>query len=173
MPRISEEAAITTLTGAEVLAVVDNPGVAGGTKKITTANAARQLALLAPIRMGAAVVTANQTGITAQVDLTGFAVTFTAIAGHTYEVSWLLQILQNTSASNPLVKLFDGAVDLGFVASFSAAAAQVDTKGGSREVSGLSAGSHTLKLRASVGAGTIDIQNSGVNGRFSVKDLGV
>jgi hypothetical protein len=124
-------------------------------------------------RMGAALVTVSQTGITAIADLTGFTVTFNAVAGHVYEVQWLLQVLQNTSASNPLIKLFDSAVDLGFVASFTAAIAQTVMVSGATEVAGLSAGSHTLKLRGSVGAGTIDIINAGVNGRFSVKDLGV
>lgn len=38
--RLSEYAAIATLLGPEVFPVVDNPGVVGGTKKITAANLA-------------------------------------------------------------------------------------------------------------------------------------
>lgn len=38
MPRLSEEAAITALVGTETMPVTDNPGVVGGTKKITVNN---------------------------------------------------------------------------------------------------------------------------------------
>lgn len=48
MPRLSEEAPITAIVGTEIIPVSDNPGVAGGTKKMTTLNLARQLALLMP-----------------------------------------------------------------------------------------------------------------------------
>lgn len=48
MSRLSEYAAIATLLGPETFPVVDAPGVAGGTKKITAANAAVALAVLAP-----------------------------------------------------------------------------------------------------------------------------
>lgn len=54
MPRISEEAAITTLAGTELVVVVDVPGVAGGTKKMTALDLARALALLAPTAWAAA-----------------------------------------------------------------------------------------------------------------------
>lgn len=125
-------------------------------------------------RMGGVLIAADQTGITSLADLTGFTVTFTAVAGRVYRVDYVLHAAQVTSAGAQTFRLSDGASDLGIIdAKTSAAAGSGQMVSGYRDVTGLSAGAHTLKLRGTTSAGTMTIASSGaVNGRFSVTDNG-
>lgn len=126
-------------------------------------------------RMGSKIITVDQGAISSVADLVNFTITFTVIAGHAYEVAWLMQLLQVTSgAAAQYLKLADSAVDLGYIHYRSpVAAGDSYVVSGQREVVGLSAGVHTLKLVGATSTGTMNVTNAGVNGRYTVRDLGV
>lgn len=123
------------------------------------------------------VTVADQTGITTIADLTGYAVTFTAVTGRTYRFEYVFNAAQVTAAGFQVFKLFDSSTDLGVVDSSNQVfnlAGISKMVSGYKDVSGLSAGSHTLKLRGSTTAGTMQIlSTSGCNGRCSVIDIGL
>lgn len=128
-------------------------------------------------RMGSVLVTADQTGITALADLTGYSITFNAVAGRIYRVDYSFGTSQVTAAGAQVFRLNDSVGgDLGIIDSKNQIINVVNAGGmvsGFREVTGLSAGAHTLKLRGTTSAGTLTIPNSSaVNGRFAVYDVG-
>jgi hypothetical protein len=128
------------------------------------------------------VVTADQAGVGATVvDLTGFLITFTVVAGRWYELSWMFSANQLTAAGLQATQAtLDGAVigltavsvTTGFVG-LSAGTLQFvggATIGG---VPGVAAGSRVFKLRGSTSAGTMTIANANMaNGRMAIKDIG-
>jgi len=126
--------------------------------------------------VGSALVTADQTGIgTTNVDLTGFAVTFTAVANRLYRVDWLLDgnNASGGAGASHIVRLNDGATGLGIVYITGAMnASESRVASGSRLVT-LAAGAHTLKLTGNCNSGyTLTIANSTLNGQFIVSDAG-
>jgi hypothetical protein len=126
-------------------------------------------------RMGSALIAADQAGFSTTVtDIAGFTVTFTAVAGRIYRVDYTFAAAQVTSAGVQTFRLSDGATDLGVIAIQSLAANETRMVSGFFLVSGLSAASHTLKIRGSTTAGTMTISNAGAtNGRLAVMDAGV
>ncbi len=63
--------------------------------------------------VGEARGTTQQTGITTTpTDLTGMTVTFTAVAGRKYKVSFDVPVLQVTTAANVIIRLLEGGVEV-------------------------------------------------------------
>ena len=124
--------------------------------------------------VGTAVVSADQTGITAEVDLTGFTATFTAVANRMYLVEYSLGITQNTTPGAQVYTLFEGASNIGILHRENPVpASELRMVTGSRHVTSLAAGSRTLKLKGTTSAGTLSIvSGSLVNGRWIVSDIG-
>lgn len=133
----------------------------------------------APISQGAhaanlALITADQVGITsALTDLNGFTLTWTAVAGRSYMIQYNITVQQFTSLGHQDIKLFEGALDLGFLNRASGiAAGQYITYSGFHVIAP-TAGAHTYKLKGSTTAGTMNVVGSSVcNGRFFVIDVG-
>jgi hypothetical protein len=121
--------------------------------------------------IGQNIVTADQTGIAASiVDLTGLALTFTAVANRAYRATWLFQVLNGANAATFSPRLsIDGSesvmpahtINIGW----SWAAAGWCTFG-------LAAGSRVVKLRGSINSGSCSIVNATAAGRFVVEDIG-
>ena len=124
--------------------------------------------------VGAAIVSADQTGITALADLTSFSVTFTAVANRMYLVEYNLGATQNTTPGAQLYHLYESSSDLGILHRENPVpASELRMVTGSRHVTGLAAGSRTLKMRGSTSAGTLTISSGSlVNGRWIVSDIG-
>ncbi len=124
--------------------------------------------------MGYAQVTANQGGITAETDLTSLAVTFTAVAGRRYRITGKVDLSSTIANDQGILYLKDGAtyfnyanVALPYVSNRMTVVAQAVTT--------LSAGPHTLILRAArIGTGTATM-NADANGPcfILVEDIGV
>jgi hypothetical protein len=116
---------------------------------------------------------ADQAGIGAIADLTGYAVNVNAITGRWYLVTWLLVTTQQTAAGLQKINLSDGAADLGVLAAQSQA-----TVGGANTIAGskpfaLATGAHALKLRGQTNAGTMTIASTTqANGVLAVTDIG-
>lgn len=119
--------------------------------------------------------TTAQTGISAEVDLTGMTVTWTALAGRYYTANASLRMTSSTVSTIGGLYLADSANTHIDEESYAIAAANATTQymiqaGG---LTGL-AGSITYKLRAaSLGGGTIDTLPAAVRpARFWVEDIG-
>lgn len=128
------------------------------------------------------VVNVDQTGIGATVtDLTGFSSTFTVVAGRWYRVEWMLETQQATATGNIVLRVsLDGAELLAGM--MVQAATQLNVMSGQTyfvggasigNVSGVAAGTRTIKLRGATSAGTFAVVNGSVmNGRFAITDIG-
>lgn len=126
--------------------------------------------------MGSSTIVTDQVGIgTVGVDMTGFAIPFTAVAGRLYRVDFLADFNSATGGAggSHIIRLFDGVTGLGIVwISGGMTANESRMATGFRTVS-LTAGAHTLKLQANTNSGyTLTIVNSTVNGQFLVSDAG-
>jgi hypothetical protein len=117
-------------------------------------------------------VTANQTGISAEANLTSLTVTFTAVTGRRYKTTGYCKVIQQTSGGSPSVFITDGsnvhstewiiAQETGFQATANPIAVET-----------ISAGSVTRKLRASTTASTMDMNASATAPAFIlVEDIG-
>jgi hypothetical protein len=112
----------------------------------------------------------SQAGITAQVDITGASLTFTAVAGHTYKVDFGGNGLSTVATDVLSLRLQEAAAVLAAVAWDVAAASRNNSGAGSYIASGLSAGAHTFKLVALRANGTGSFSVSGVF--IIITDLG-
>lgn len=121
--------------------------------------------------LGYAEVTAAQTGITSETDLTGLSKTVTVGSGRRVRITGFVPLQQVTSAAIPRVLIHADGVqetdafhDTAANAFFNIHVAAVVTP---------SAGSHTYKLRASTNAGTLSTVTSATNPAFIlVEDIG-
>jgi hypothetical protein len=103
-------------------------------------------------------VTANQTGISAEADLTSLTVTFTAITGRRYRTMGHTLMKTVTTSGNFSVFITDGASTHVGQASGSTATLGFTVSCDPVAVETITAGSVTRKLRASTSAGTVDLQ---------------
>lgn len=103
---------------------------------------------------GYAQVTASQTPITAEVDLTGLTVTVTTVASRRYRITACVSVA-GTDTNTLAVAIKEGATKLQDVSITLGATAQQDTLSGFVVLTP-SAGAHTYKLtmRRAIGAGT-------------------
>ena len=137
-------------------------------------------ARFAPIVQGRVVATAqiggDQTGIGASpTPLTGFSLTFTAVAARRYLLQWVLQASQQTASAH---RRFDWA--LGGAAQSIIAYDTTTGFGSSIPHSGfadlgvLGAGSKTVTITGQTSAGTLTIHNGSFNnGRMTILDVGI
>jgi predicted secreted Zn-dependent protease len=95
--------------------------------------------------------TMSQAGITSATDLTGATVTFTAIANRNYKVTWHTYATTTVAAGAATVTLNNGATILQYTTVLSNSTAGATFNG--IYVGTFSAGSVTLKLVGSLGAG--------------------
>jgi len=145
---------------------------------VTLAVAAMPAGLVAPPVLAGI----DQTGITAQADLTSLACTCNIVAGRWYKACWQVAFLQNTTGGNQVLYVY---LDTnGHIVSNRnpVAAGAVETLNGHMIFSGgsaigsipfVAAGSKVIKLRASTSGGTLTIGGATYNNsRFWVEDLG-
>jgi hypothetical protein len=122
--------------------------------------------------MGTATATSNQTGISAEADVTGVTVTFTAAANRRYKVTVSGRIVQQTSAGVAEVKITDSANTLQdkWTFSLTAGSAAYATV---TAILTPAAGSITYKARMSTTAGTVDTTAAATQPfRILVEDIG-
>lgn len=121
--------------------------------------------------IGYAEITANQTGISAQTDITSLTVTVTAGTTRRILAEGYCRITQQTSSGVGEVYVVEDGSNVNR-SSLTRSAAD-NGMHHPRAVRTPSAGSHTYKLAASVGSGTIDIIASASQPAFIlVQDLG-
>ena len=132
------------------------------------------------------VVNADQLGVGATlIDLTGFALTFTVVAGRWYELTWLLLTQQNTAVGTQDITADlgsgagGGVTRVGYVnpaigaLTVYSGALQFVGGTGIGPIIGVPAGSKTFKMRGSTTAGTMTVYSGALlNGRMSIKDIG-
>lgn len=112
-------------------------------------------------RLGYAQIVANQTGISAEADITGLSITFLAPPGPFWVECWAPHIAQQGSTGIPILKITDGSNnEYSRAQSASLAAAGVwGCPNVRRRVSDATPGtSYTFKVRLSTTAGTTDIR---------------
>ena len=117
--------------------------------------------------MGAVYRTAGNVAVTtAQADLTGMTVTFTAEANRTYKATWTVTGLKDTAngwvaayLTNSANTIFGAVYQTGFIVT---GAGYVNLSG-ITYFSNLTAGSQTLKLRAQAESNSATILASGTN----------
>ena len=100
--------------------------------------------------------TSNQTGISAQADITSLSVTFTAISTRLYVVVLMCNVQQVTSGGNATVSITDGANTTKQNAVMTLSTSAFAPMMCFEQVTGLS-GSTTRKGRAETTAGTLTI----------------
>lgn len=124
--------------------------------------------------LSSTVVSVDQTGIVAEVDLTSFTATITAVANRLYKATWLLGATQvTTGGATQIFKISVDGVTSIVNTQLPIAAAAINMMAGSFIITGLAAGARVIKLRASTSAGTLTIpSNSNVNGRWIIEDIG-
>lgn len=115
--------------------------------------------------------TSNQTGLSAATDLTNLSVTVTAGTSRRLLAEGYVKTQQQTSSATPSVTMLLDGVTI--------ATTQVTLAAGGigmhhpRSVQAPSSGSHTIKLQAGVGAGTVDVLASSSNvASLLVEDIG-
>jgi hypothetical protein len=114
--------------------------------------------------LGIATKASNQTGITAQVDITDLSVTFTAVAGQYY--TGLVQVSFQSTAGSPVfeqVAFLEGAVSLSSITYNWTLGGNTATVAAWMKPQTFTAGSHTVKIqfgRAGGDAATYQV-NSG------------
>lgn len=126
-------------------------------------------------RVAYAEATSDQTGITAEADLTGLTVTFTAVSGRWYQITGQVLAQQLTSTGAAAGKITDGSNTevQRFGQNQAFLANGVEVWHGSRSITGLS-GSQTFKLRMSTSAGTIGALATSTRPNYIlVEDIGV
>lgn len=127
-------------------------------------------------RVGSILVSGDQTGIVAsQIDMTGYSITFTAIAGRLYHMHYAFCAQQNTTGgANQVFYMSDSVAGVTTIHNRLPVAVGAEMISGFWPIGNLAAGVHTVKLRAYTSVGTMSILNTGfVNGRFAIYDVGV
>lgn len=118
--------------------------------------------------------TMNQAGVTTAVDLTGATATWTAIANRNYKVTWFTYATTTVTNAPATVTLNNGATILQYTTVLSNAGSGATING--LYVGTFSAGSVTLKLVGSLGAGgtgTVTFQSVATLPTFlHVEDVG-
>ena len=129
------------------------------------------------------VVNADQTGVAGTlIDLTGFAITFTVVAGRWYELTWLLLTQQNTVAGTQDITADLAGTGTSRVGYTNPAAGALTVYSGALQfvggagigaIIGVAAGSKTFKLRGNTTAGTMTVYSGALlNGRMAIRDIG-
>jgi hypothetical protein len=122
-------------------------------------------------QLGYEQVIANQTGISAETDLTGLSVIVTVATGRRIKISSLTWVRQNISAALVTVRIKEGATSL--ARSQITLATNDQTPLSPFIVLSPSAGSHTYKLTLATSANTVDlIAASGEPSLILVEDIG-
>jgi len=122
--------------------------------------------------VGTAQATSNQTGVSAEADVTSVTVTWTAAANRRYKITVTGRILQQTSAGIAEVKITDGSSVLQDKWSFGLTASQAAYCNVIALVTP-AAGSVTYKARLSTTAGTVDTTAASTQPfRILVEDIG-
>ncbi len=126
--------------------------------------------------MGYAEVTANQTGITTMTDLTGLSVTWTAVAGRNYKVTFKVLLFSTVANDDVNVWLRNGSsTSLNAFGTRAVSTAHGIGVTGSHRLSGLSAGSQTVKLslERAAGSGAVALAAAATHPSFIlVEDIG-
>ena len=122
--------------------------------------------------VGKATITANQTGITTQVDLTGLTVTITVVANRRYRVTSVANCGQGISSGAAVLYLIVAGTQAAYAIVNQVANNNLQLVIGS-EIEGLSAGATVFKLQASTNAGTLSVNASpGAPVTLLVEDIG-
>lgn len=126
---------------------------------------------------GYAQVTANQTGITTMTDLTGLSVTWTAVAGRRYKVTFKVLVFSTVANDDANVWLRDGSsTSLNAYGVRAVSTTHGINVSGSHVLTGLSAGSQTVKLslQRAAGSGSVAIAAASTHPSFIlVEDIGI
>lgn len=114
MSRLSEYAAIAVLLGPETFPVVDNPGVAGGTKKITAADLAASAVFTSRYVPGTvaaqnSAASFNTVATHTNYQDTGLTLTFTPLAGRRYRFTLMVNPYAPGGAQDVEYQLLAGA----------------------------------------------------------------
>ena len=124
-------------------------------------------------QVGLATKTTDQ-NVTTKADLAGLSVTFTAVAGRVYEVSFTSTILANIASTDVLVYITDGTTT--YSESFGTVVLNAyQTRCVVVQVTGLTAGSKTIKVQGEA-ASSVIFYGTGIRaslaGKMIVKDIG-
>lgn len=126
---------------------------------------------------GYAQVTSNQTGITTMTDLTGLSVTWTAVAGRRYKVTFKVLVFSTVANDDANVWLRDGSsTSLNAYGVRAVSTTHGINVSGSHVLTGLSAGSQTVKLslQRAAGSGSVAIAAASTHPSFIlVEDIGI
>ena len=126
---------------------------------------------------GYAQVTANQTGITTMTDLTGLSVTWTAVAGRRYKVTFKVLVFSTVANDDANVWLRDGSsTSLNAYGVRAVSTTHGINVSGSHVLTGLSAGSQTVKLslERAAGSGSLGLAAASTHPSFIlVEDIGI
>lgn len=120
-----------------------------------------------------AAVTAPQNTIGAITDLTGLAVSWTAVAGRIYEAHVHIPVAKSALAGVVTVAVTDAANAQKASTFRTVGASAADTMVGVMPLTGILSGAITLKLRGSASAGTFNVDAGATQpGFFSIVDAG-
>lgn len=126
---------------------------------------------------GYAQVTSNQTGITTMTDLTGLSVTWTAVAGRRYRVSFKVLIFSTVANDDANVWIRNGSsTKLNAYGVRAVSTTHGIAVTGSHVLAGLSAGSQTVKLslERAAGSGSLGLAAASTHPSFIlVEDIGI
>lgn len=163
------------------------PAVARNLRELDAADAAQAAATTAlTTRVGTlenlgskgyAQVTSNQTGITTMTDLTGLSVTWTAVAGRRYRVSFKVLVFSTVANDDANVWVRDGSsASLNAYGVRAVSTTHGIMVAGSHVLTGLSAGSQTVKLslQRAAGSGSVALAAASTHPSFIlVEDIGI
>ena len=126
---------------------------------------------------GYAQVTSNQTGITTMTDLTGLSVTWTAVTGRRYRVSFKVLIFSTVANDDANVWVRNGSsASLNAYGVRAVSTTHGIMVAGSHVLTGLSAGSQTVKLslERAAGSGSLGLAAASTHPSFIlVEDIGI
>lgn len=123
--------------------------------------------------LGSASYASAQNTVSTIADLTGLTVTFTAVANRIYEITGRVYFEKATTADTVVFGVYDGSNVLQeLVSGDKFAIGDLQCKTFYHRLTGLSAGSTTMKLRASTASGTFNVRSDAITGRLVVKDAG-
>lgn len=158
--------------GARPVPVATGAANAAGTGAVP---AAGDHVHLAAGTLGYAEVTAAQTGISSETDLTSLAVTVTVVSGRRIMIRAQCGVDNDTNAGQALARIKEGATYLGLFGVITISSSGVEMASGGIVLTP-TAGSHTYKLTLAKtsGAGTVTMQASAFNAAYIlVQDIGV
>jgi hypothetical protein len=123
--------------------------------------------------LGYAQVTANQTGITTVVDLTGLTVTVTVVAGRRIRIMGSATFQNNTLDAIAEMTILEDATTIQ-TADITCRPASSNQLLDATVIRQPSVGSHTYKLKAAAGGGTVQMSASATAPAFIlVEDIGI